>query len=176
MRKPLMVTLATVAIALGTAVPASAADTTTTFAVDGGALSISAPATADLGSGGAAGTIAAQLGSVTATDARAALAASWTASVAATAFANTTTPTAAAIPNSRVDYWSGAATTTGTAVFLPGQALAANKVDLSAVRTAYSASATVGSNSATWNPTLEVRVPADGVAGTYSGTVTHSVV
>jgi hypothetical protein len=29
--------------------------------------------------------------------------------------------------------------------------------------------------SATWNPTLIVDIPAGAVAGTYTGTITHSV-
>ena len=41
--------------------------------------------------------------------------------------------------------------------------------------TAMSLTGGAGSNSASWNPTLVVNVPAAAVAGTYSGTVTHSV-
>jgi len=41
--------------------------------------------------------------------------------------------------------------------------------------TAYSGTALVGANTATWNPTLVVNIPAAAVAGTYTGTVTHSV-
>lgn len=175
MRTPLMVALATMRGAMAAAAPASAAGTTTTFAVDGGLLSVSAPLSAALGTGAAAGTISAQLGTVTATDARAALGAAWTVSVTSTDFANVTTPTAGAVPKGNVDYRSGTGTTTGTALFVPGQALAINKQDLSVPRTAYSATATVGNNSATWNPTLEVRVPAQAITGSYTGTVTHSV-
>jgi hypothetical protein len=32
-----------------------------------------------------------------------------------------------------------------------------------------------GSNSASWNPTIQVAVPGAAVAGTYSATITHSV-
>ncbi|MET8438893.1 hypothetical protein ABZV61_40745 [Streptomyces sp900116325] len=40
------------------------------------------------------------------------------------------------------------------------------------VQTATSVS---GINSAVWNPTISVTVPADALAGTYSSTITHSV-
>jgi hypothetical protein len=33
----------------------------------------------------------------------------------------------------------------------------------------------VGNNTTTWNPTLIVTIPSTAVAGTYTGTVTHSV-
>ena len=32
-----------------------------------------------------------------------------------------------------------------------------------------------GANTASWNPTVRVRIPATAVAGAYSGTVTQSV-
>ncbi|MEU6410670.1 hypothetical protein [Microbispora sp. NPDC046933] len=32
-----------------------------------------------------------------------------------------------------------------------------------------------GDNSATWDPTIVITVPAQAVAGTYTGTVNHSV-
>jgi hypothetical protein len=35
--------------------------------------------------------------------------------------------------------------------------------------------ATTGNNFATWNPTVSITLPAQAVAGTYSGTITHSV-
>ncbi|MEY2419168.1 MAG: hypothetical protein QOG90_1848, partial [Actinomycetota bacterium] len=68
-----------------------------------------------------------------------------------------------------------ATSTSGTGTFTPGQLLAANKVTLGATRTAFSATVVVGNNSAAWNPTVIVNVPANAVAGAYSGTVTHSV-
>ncbi|SEF02707.1 hypothetical protein SAMN04489740_3846 [Arthrobacter alpinus] len=152
---------------------AMAADTTTTFTVSGGALGISAPASKDLGTGAAAGTLTAQLGAVTATDTRGALGASWTASAAATAFTNSTTPAAASITTAT--YSSGLATgTTGTAIFLPGQTATPAAISAIAV-TAYSASVSVGNNSATWNPTVVVSVPVQAIAGDYTGTITHSL-
>jgi hypothetical protein len=33
----------------------------------------------------------------------------------------------------------------------------------------------VGDNTASWNPTVAINVPASAVGGTYTGTLTHSV-
>jgi hypothetical protein len=33
----------------------------------------------------------------------------------------------------------------------------------------------VGNNSVTWNPTVLITLPAQAVAGKYTGTITHSV-
>jgi hypothetical protein len=61
-----------------------------------------------------------------------------------------------------------AATTGDTTVTILAQSL-------SVPRTAFTLTLGVGDNSATWNPTLIVSVPASAVAGVYTGTVTHSV-
>jgi hypothetical protein len=39
----------------------------------------------------------------------------------------------------------------------------------------YTVQVIVGDNTSTWNPTITVTLPADAVAGVYSGTITHSV-
>jgi hypothetical protein len=162
---------------LAFALPARAADTTTTFSLAAGALSISAPASSDLGSGSTGGgTLSAQLGTVTVTDSRGALLGTWTASVSSTDFTTGGATANETVAKGQVTYWSGAATaSSGTAVFTPGQAAAANAQALSVARTAFSATAIVGNNSASWNPTVTVNVPAAAVAGTYTGTITHSV-
>ena len=163
--------------ALVLALPARAADTDTTFTLTAGSLAISAPASKDLGSGSTGGgTLSAQLGTVTVTDTRGALLGTWTASVTSTDFTTGGGTANETIADDEVTYWSGASTaSSGTAVFLPGQPLAANAQALGASRTAFSASAIVGNNSVSWNPTLTVNVPATAVAGTYTGTITHSV-
>ena len=162
---------------LASGLPARAADTTTTFALAAGALSISAPASSNLGTGSTgAGTLSSQLGAVTVTDARGALLGTWTATVSSTDFTTGGATADETIAKGQVTYWSGAATaTSGTAVFTPGQATSANAQALSVARTAFSATAIVGNNSASWNPTLTVNVPATAVTGTYTGTITHSV-
>jgi hypothetical protein len=159
--------------------PAQAADTTTTFTLTAaGGLSISAPASKSLSAGTAtnAGSLTSALGGVTATDLRGALGASWTATVSSTDFTTGGATAAETIPKADVSYWSGAATgSTGTAVTTPGQLTALLAAAMSTSRTAFSAAATVGNNSSTWNPTLVVTIPSAAVVGTYTGTVTHSL-
>ncbi len=162
--------------AAGVAGAATSGTTTTTFTVAGGALSITAPATASLGSSAPGANLSGQLGNVTVTDARANLVASWTATVSTTDFTTGGGTASETIGKANVSYWSGGTTAhTGTAVFTPGQATAATAVALSSPQTAFTATAGVGNNSATWDPTLIIAVPAAAVAGTYTGTVTHSV-
>lgn len=180
--------LASLAAAMVAALPAQAGTcpasttcpTTVNFTVtapDG--LTITVPnGPVNIGSGTPGGQISGQLGSVTVSDQRAALTATWTASVIAATGGFTTGGGTAAetIPNTDVLYWSGAATaTTGTGTFVPGQANAAAAQSLDVSRTAFSKTTGSGDNSATWDPTIVVNVPASAVAGTYTGTVDHSV-
>ena len=159
--------------------PAQAAttgDTTTTFTVQAGALSIAVPASAAVGSGTPGSSFSGQLGAVTVTDTRALLTASWTATVSSTDFTTGGGTAAETIAKANVSYWSGLATSTsGVGVFTPGQATAVQAQSLSVPRTAFTLTAGTGNNTAAWNPTLVVSVPAAAVGGTYTGTVTHSV-
>jgi hypothetical protein len=167
-----------VALVVATAGSANAADTTTTFNVTSGALTITAPAATLLGSAAPTTPISAQLGVVTVTDARALLAPTWAATVTSTAFTTGTATAAETIPTSDVNYWSGPTTTVTPATgmtFVPGQPLVTDAVALSTAPTAMSLTAGVGDNSAAWNPTLVVTAPAAAVTGLYTGTVTHSV-
>lgn len=170
---------ATLALSAAAAVPAHAASgtTTATFTVTGGALAITVPpSTVSLGSGVPGSTITAQFGIVQITDARALLATSWTGSVAATGFVTGGATGPETIPAAAVSYWSGpATTTTGIGTFAPGQPNAAAAVSLGSTRTAFTLTSGVGGDSAAWNPTFIVALPAAAVAGTYTGTVTHSV-
>jgi hypothetical protein len=176
MRSRLLLTAAAAALLLAFAAPASAQDTTVTFTVQAGSLAISVPGAADLGTVDPGVTQSGQIGTVTVTDERAALSASWTASVASTEFTTGGGTASETIPNTAVSYWSGPATaTTGTGTFTPGQAAAGDAVVLSEQRTAFSLTGGVGSNTASWNPTLVIDVPAAAVVGTYTGTVTHTV-
>lgn len=168
--------LAAVATVFGPAPAALAADTPTTFGITAGGLGVAVPASANLGSASPGASATAQLGTVTVTDDRAALTAAWTATVSATAFTTGAATPAETIANTAVSYWSGPATATnGTGTATPGQANAGAAVVLSTGQTAFTWSAGNGNNSAAWNPTLVVAIPATAVAGTYSGTVTHSV-
>jgi len=176
-----LVVVATLTAAAAVVAPADAAtsgNTTTTFTVaaTGTGLAITVPANAGLGTGAPGSTITAQFGGVTVTDSRAVDPAAWTASVTSTDF--TIPATADTIPAADVAYWSGPTTSTvGSGTFTPGQPTTAQRVALSTTvpLTAMSLTGGAGSNSATWDPTLVVSVPASAVAGTYSGTVTHSV-
>ncbi|MFI7603681.1 hypothetical protein ACIBTV_00975 [Micromonospora sp. NPDC049366] len=169
---------ALVAALAGPAAAAPTIETDATFEVTAGTLDVTAPATADLGSGGSGTAIVGQLGDVTVADTRASDDASWTASVTATVFqTGGGSPPETVLPE-EIDYWSGPATaTTGTGTFTPGQLTSGDAAPLSSGTplTAFGHGGGTGNNSATWNPTLVVNVPLDSIAGEYAGTVTHSV-
>lgn len=158
-------------MALGPIPFAAAATTAATVTVTGGALSISVPATADLGSvvntvSGA--TLDGSLGQVQVLDARSAVAGSgWVATVISTAFTPTAGPTIAA---SALSYSAGPITKVGTATYV-----ANDPGDLTGVLPGVTASGITGDNSATWDPTIHVAVPGGTAAGVYTATVTHSV-
>jgi hypothetical protein len=141
-----------------------------------GFLSISAPSSAALPAAAPGATASAALGTVTVTDNRALGSASWTATVTGTAFTTGTGTPQQTIPLAQVTYWSGPATaTSGSGTFTPGEPAAANAVNLAVPRVAFSLAGGSGVNSASWNPTLSVQVPAAAVAGTYTATITESV-
>ena len=148
-----------------------------TFTVTTGTLTITAPATIPLGSGAPGTTISGPVGPVTVTDNRALLTAAWTATVSASAWTTGGGTPAEIIPVSDVGYAVGSIATTGTITATGTDRPAGTAVaDLSGTaKTVVTGTAGVGDNSATWNPTLSVAVPASAVGGDYTGTVTHSV-
>ncbi len=163
-----------IALALATALPAAAdpGETTATVTLTGGALAITVPAAAgSLGSRSNTvepGIISGPLGEVQVNDARSAAAGSgWIASVISTAFTPSAGPTIGA---AAVGYTAGPITKVGTATYT-----ANNPTDLTGVVAAVTATGITGDNSATWNPTINVTVAGGKAAGTYSGTITHSV-
>jgi uncharacterized repeat protein (TIGR01451 family) len=136
-----------------------------------GVLSITTPASADLGSAAPGGTASARLGIVQVTDERAGLA-GWTATTSATDFTTGAGTTAETIPVHDVLYLiSGFASTTGSATFTrtPMTRLSGT------AQAVVTATNVEGDNSATWNPVIQVPVSSGAVAGTYSATITHSV-
>lgn len=160
-------------LAIGAAPAFAGTDSATpvTVLVTGGSLSISAP-TVSVPLGSVPGSTSAQivsasLGSVAVTDGRAGIA-GWVATVQAPAFsgAGTISTTTAG----SVTYTPGTATVTGVAVVTP-----TTEQQLEAVGPVQTATVVVGVNTATWNPTIAVTVPAGAVAGTYGTTITHSV-
>jgi hypothetical protein len=154
--------------------PANAADTTVTFTVSSGALTISAPTSRLLGTGAPGTTITNTLGNVTVDDLRGANPAAWVATVSSTDFTATAAPTIPAvpvIPASAVTYTPGTEVShSGDGTFVAGAAGTLS----STAQTAYTHAAGTGSNQLIWNPTLAVAVPSTDTATTYSGVVTHS--
>ncbi|MEV0233844.1 hypothetical protein [Nonomuraea sp. NPDC050786] len=164
----------------GTCPASTTCSTTVNFTVTApGGLTINVPnSPVSIGSGTPGNQISGPLGTIMVSDQRATLTATWVASVVAATGGFTTGGGTAAetIPNTAVLYWSGAATgTTGTGTFVPGQANAGAAQSLDVSRTAFSKTTGSGDNSASWNPTIVINVPAQAVAGTYTGTVNHSV-
>ena len=149
----------------------------TTPSVSQAAVSITAPTSKNLGSAATgADTLSAQIGPVTVV-ASGLIAPSFTATVTGTVFRTGAASANETIPKAAVFYWSGPATAfsgllgNGT----PGQANASEAESLSVSRMAFSGQGTLLSVSASWNPTIVIHIPAAAVAGTYSGTITHSV-
>ncbi len=147
---------------------AHAADTTTTFSLTAGALSVSAPATAALANAATGATsLSGSLGTTQVTDARGGTA-GWVTTAASDGFAGPST----AIANSAVAYTGGLATTSGVVTALSTAVAAAMTTPV----TAMSGTVVVGNNTASWNPTIGVTLPSNALAGAYSGIITHSVV
>ncbi|MBN6051774.1 hypothetical protein JYK22_07490 [Nonomuraea sp. RK-328] len=153
-------------------------DTTVQFGVVASqGLAISVPGgPVGIGTGAAGDQISGHLGSVTVSDERAALVGTWVATVSGTDFTTGGGSGAETIPDGAIGYWSGPATSTaGAGTFVPGQPNAASAEYLSHPYTAFSKISGAGSNACTWDPTIVVHIPDDAVAGTYTGTIRHSV-
>lgn len=144
--------------------------TAVTFTVTSGDLTISVPDAADLGSGAPGANISNQLGAVTVTDDRALLTASWTVTASSSNYTTGSSTTAETIPATDVDYAVGTITKSGTIT-----ATGTNITMSNAPQTVVTGSSGVGDNTASWNPTITVHVPAAAVTGLYTGTITHSV-
>ena len=145
-------------------------NTIVTFTVTVGALSMTAPVSANLGSGAPGSTISGALGPVTVTDNRALLSASWSASASSTAWTTGGGTPSETIPATDGGYVPGSITTTGTIT------ATGTSITLSGAATpVVTGTAGVGNNTATWNPTISVAVPAAAVGGIYTGTLTQSV-
>jgi hypothetical protein len=158
-------------------------NTTVIFTVTTGALSITAPVSVALGSGAPGTTISGPLGggvlgpSVVVTDDRALLTAASTATASAGSWTTGGGTPAETIPVSDIGYAVGSVTTTGT-ITATGTNLPAGTAlgDLSgAPEAVVTGTAGVGDNTAGWNPTISVAVPASAVGGVYTGTLTQSV-
>ncbi|MFE7191292.1 hypothetical protein [Kitasatospora sp. NPDC057541] len=157
---------ALVVVQPGLAVAASDPSTTLTFVVTSGALTMSVPVSAALGSGAPGTQISAPIGPVTVVDNRALLSASWTVTASETDFANGPST----IPATDATYTAGTVTTTGVITVTTTSVTLTNSP-----QTVVTGSAGIGDNTATWDPTVTVSVPASAVGGLYTGTLTQSV-
>ncbi len=145
-------------------------DTTVTFTVTSGELSMTAPASVNLGSGAPGTTITGAVGAVTVTDDRALLSASWTTTASSSDWTTGGATGPETIPATDVGYTPGSITTTGT-ITATGTPITLS----STAATVVTGTAGVGDNTASWNPNLAVAVPAAAVGGAYTGTLTQSV-
>jgi hypothetical protein len=123
-------------------------------------------------------TLTAQLGLVTAAGSGL-LGVQVTASVACSDFKTGSGTASETISKTNVFYWSGPAIATGLlSSVTPGQPTSADQVSCATSHQAFWAGAPLGllTSSVTWNPTIVIHLPASAVQGTYTGTVTHTVV
>ena len=166
--------------------PADAASTEVTFTVGGsGGLAITAAASETLS---VAGSLASgSLGQVEVDDTRNTLVNVWTASVSITDFttgggsaAETISKVGATytVPTSPVDVGTPMldGNVTGLLEGVGGALIYGGTGALTiAGSTPVAQGAYIGPNTVSWNPTLSVLIPPTAPAGTYTGTVTHSV-
>ncbi|HEX5293442.1 MAG TPA: hypothetical protein VFX25_31600 [Streptosporangiaceae bacterium] len=145
-------------------------DTTMMFTVTSGALTMSAPASANLGSGAPGTTISSPLGTIEVADDRALLSASWTATASSTIWVTGTGTGSETIPANAATYTPGPIQTTGV-ITATGQAITLT----TSAQTVVTGSAGVGDSTASWDPTIAVEVPPSAVSGTYTATLTQSV-
>ena len=132
-----------------------------------GSLTISVPATFNLGTASAGSTISVSMGSVTVADTRG-TSAGWTVGVIASALTNTTVGNTI-IPTA-MSYSSGVITPSGTVTMVEQ-----DQTNLTGVVPVATASLGSGHFGATWAPTLTVVIPSAAADGLYTGTITQSV-
>jgi hypothetical protein len=153
------------AVPVGTAQAADSGDTIATFTLAGGSLDITSAPDAALGNGApGVASVTGSLGAVGISDTRGSTM-GWVVSASSTSFVNAT-----GSASTGVVYNSGAATaSTGTVA-----AVSRGNTDIRAEADVASGNAT-GNNTASYNPTLTVSLPANALAGDYAGTVTTSI-
>ncbi|TPQ17978.1 hypothetical protein [Streptomyces sporangiiformans] len=156
---------------------AQAMAATATFVVPRAVMAapaITTPASANLGSAAPGQSTTVQLGQVRVTSSGNR---TWATTVSATAFTTGGGTALETISSSRLAYASGPLVSkTGPGTFVPGQPNTNQKQPLDTPRLAFSYNTVVtNASSVIWNPTLTMSVPATAVAGTYTGSMTHSV-
>ncbi len=180
MRKAVVATAvvgAAAAAALLAGQPAQAQSVT--FSLTAGSLSITEPGTATLTPGALSGVLGSsftgQLGSTTVTDQRGGVA-GWATTIAqTTAFSNGTTTIP--VGNTKAYVTGLIVPTSGVATVTSGLYVSqATGLTLSGTgQTFVSATAVLGNNTTSFNPTIAVTVPSDATAGNYSGVITQTV-
>jgi hypothetical protein len=149
-------------------------ETTVTFSVNVGGLTMVAPGSADLGSGDPGTTITHNLGgNVAVTDLRATLGGTWVATASSTAWTlvGGTGTVDEIIPAADATYTPGTIAVTGTSTAATG----GHTTTLSGTPQTIVNATVTGNNTASWDPTIAVAVPATIVGGAYTATLTQSV-
>jgi hypothetical protein len=142
-----------------------------TTGIISGPLSMTAPASAVLGSGPPGATVGSSLGTVQVTDGRG-FGADWSATVSASDFVTGSGGPFEIIPVGDARYAiSALSTATGPATFgfAPEVDLSQNPQDV------VNATNVDGDTAVTWSPVIQVAVPEGAIGGTYSATIVHSV-
>jgi hypothetical protein len=153
--------------------PAQAGSTNVTFTLTGGTLTLSAPTTASLSTAALAvgGTsVSGTLGNTTVTDTQGAVAHTDTVNMSSTDF----TSTNGTITKSNAGGYSGVPSAV-SGVGVPVPTASAQTIGAAGGATILQLTGVIGSASVTYNPTVDVTIPANAVAGAYSGTVTQTV-
>ncbi|WP_430331889.1 WxL domain-containing protein [Rhodococcus sp. ACT016] len=159
-----------VAAALVGPATANAEDTTTTFEIVAGGLTIAPQSSAALNTAQTgASDVLGSLGAVTVTDSRGSDA-GWTVTVSSSEFALAAASGDTTIAATNVQYNPGDVEHTGTVTTTPSAV-----AGLDSAKTVVEGTASRGNNTARWNPTLTVGLPSDALAGVYTGTVSTSV-
>ncbi|MEH0982787.1 hypothetical protein [Micromonospora sp. CPCC 205556] len=163
---------------LVTAPPAHAAPAARTLRLSLTAgVDITVPAAVNLGTGFTGGTLTGSLGIVEVRDSRGPVNPNtWVATVSASVFVAGGGGALRTIAPGQLSYWSGPTVrSTGGGVLAPGQLSSTQAVTLNVAREAFRKSSGNGNNEVRWTPNIRVAIPSNVVAGTYTGTVTHSV-
>jgi hypothetical protein len=150
---------------------AGSGSTPVTIQVTSGTLDITVPAgpvsLGTVAASASAQTVSSQLGNVEVIDSRGGDT-GWTVTANGTDFTGPQNISVSAPGSS--SYTTPAATVTGTADVTPS-----NLNPLYPPGPVQTATGVSGVNTATWNPTISVTLPANAESGTYSSTITHSV-
>ncbi len=156
--------------------PGGDPNTTVTFTVTSGLLTMTAPDSVNLlptgsDTGLPGTTVSATMGTTTVTDDRALLGATWTATAAESDFKTGAGTTDETIPATDASFDPGTITTTG--IFLSAPVV--TPVTLANGPQTIVTGSADGDNIASWDAAVAVAIPSTAVLGTYTGTLTQSV-